>query len=249
MKRILVAAMIAFPLAAQEAGHLGADVFRKSCAVGYCHGSGGTQGRAPKMIGRNFDPDYVRKVTRDGIPNTGMPGWKDRLSPAEFEAVIDYVIRISGSSPSASAAAGGIAPEAAPPPPEAQQGRSLFFDAVRGVRCGTCHSLEGIGTAVGPNLAALPAGQELNFRRERAVSVRRARTSDGDSFPALVVEEKNGFVRLYDLSVPPPVLRTLPAGTIKWSAEREWNHAKAVAHYSDEELQSVRAYLRWLADR
>lgn len=249
MKRIVIAALVALPLAAQDAANLGAEVFRKSCAVGYCHGSGGTQGRAPKMIGRNFDPDYVRRVTRDGIPNTGMPGWRDRLSPAEFEAVVDYVIKISGSNPSASTPAGAAAPETAPLPTEVQHGRRLFFDAVRGTRCGTCHALEGIGTPVGPNLAALPAGNEPAIRRERAVSVRRARTSDGDSFPALIVEEKNGFLKLYDLSVPPPVLRTLPAGTVKWSAEREWNHARAVAHYSDEELRSVLAYLRWLAGR
>ncbi len=247
MRVLLAVALLAAPLAAQEAMQLGADVFRKSCAVGYCHGSGGTQGRAPKMIGRNFEPDYVSKVTRDGIPNTGMPGWRDRLSAQEVNAVVEYVIRISGSTGSVTAGASASA-EAAPIPDAARRGKELFFNAVRGTRCGTCHALEGIGAAVGPNLAALPPDYEFNARRERAVTVRRA-SFNGDGFPALIVEEKDGFVQVYDLTTPPPALRTLPRKSVRWSAEREWNHARATANYTDDELRGVVEYLRWLARR
>lgn len=51
----------------------------------------GTVGRAPALVDRNFDAGFVLKVTSDGIPNTGMPALKDRLSPADLHAVVARV--------------------------------------------------------------------------------------------------------------------------------------------------------------
>jgi len=234
-------------LRAQADGDPGARVYRISCSVGYCHGSAGHPGRAPALAGRKLDPAYVMKATRDGLPGTGMPGWKDRLTPAELEAVVAYVSRISGSAGEALPASAPAA--AAPMPPAAARGKQFFFDAVRGVRCGTCHALEGIGTPAGPNLAALPPAYDFSFRRGGAGIVRRASLAGRDSFPALLVEEKDGVLKLYDLTTAPPVLRTVPAGSVSWSAEPQWRHARAVQHYSDQELQAVAGYLRWLSAR
>jgi mono/diheme cytochrome c family protein len=224
----------------------GAVVFRQSCAVGYCHGSGGAAGRAPRILGRAFDHAHVLKVTRDGIPNTGMPAWKDRLSADDLNAVVAYTVRISGGT--LQAGLGAAATETAPMPQEAARGKALFFDAIRAIRCGTCHSLEGIGTAVGPNLAA--SAYDVNaIRAGKPASIRQARTPDGDSFPALLVEQTDSWTKVYDLTVAPPVLRTFAPKQLSWSGGAKWDHAKAVAHYSGQEIASVAAYLRWLASR
>ena len=245
MRPFALLVLIPSLLPAQTGDDPGSRIFRTSCAVGYCHGSGGHPGRAPAFAGRKLDPAYVLKVTRDGLPGTGMPCWKERLSPGELDAVVAYVNTITGAA--ASAPSPSDAPTAVPP--AAARGKQLFFDAVRGTRCGTCHAVEGIGTAAGPNLAALPPGYDFSFRRGGAGSVRRASLAGGDSFPALVVEEKDGFLKLYDLTTAPPALRTVPAGSVRWSAEPQWRHARAVQLYNDEELQAVAGYLRWLSTR
>lgn len=230
----------------------GARVFAQSCAVGYCHGSGGSVGRAPRLAGRGFDRGYLVKVTADGIPGTGMPGWRKLLSEADFTAVVEYVISLSG----------GAAP---PPPPgafptsavavadqgpaEVRRGRGLFFDAVRGTRCSTCHALEGRGIPIGPNVAvARPAGA-ASIRNAKSDGVRLAIAGGADRFPALVVEQKPDWVKLYDLTTPPPVLRTLAASEVRLSAGAGWNHAAAVANYTETELEAVAGYMRWLAGR
>lgn len=132
----------------------GAQTFRLTCAQGYCHGSGGSQGRAPKLLGRNFDGPTASKIIGDGVANTGMPGFKSRLSAKQLDEVIAYVVRISGGDlKTLKASSGGAA--AAGLSSVATRGKDLFFDALRGVdRCSTCHVLEGIGSAIGPNLAS-----------------------------------------------------------------------------------------------
>ncbi|MBK5291921.1 MAG: c-type cytochrome [Acidobacteriia bacterium] len=228
----------------------GAKIFRQSCSVGYCHGSGGTAGRAPKLIGRVYQHEFVMKVTRDGIPNTGMPGWKERLKPAELDAVVAYVVRISGgvlpAGAPASAAGAATAVAAVEMSKEAQLGKALFFDAVRGTRCSTCHALEGMGTPAGPNLAAAFYDGKA-MREGKPATVRQARTPGGDSFPSLVVEQTDATMKIYDLTLPPPVLRTFVKGQVSFSGGSDWRHAKSVSHYSDAEMGLIEAYLRWAA--
>ena len=198
--------LLAQALAAQDEVALGERIFAKSCAIGYCHGSGGAAGRAPRIQGRSFTSEYLLKVTREGIPGTAMPGWQGRLSEEEIRAVVAYMLSISASGRAAVVASG---PSTAPAavvqtPPDAKAGRELFFDAVRGTRCGTCHALEDRGVPVGPNLAASPPRSIGGIRNPPLAEVRTARVVDGDEFPALPVEEKDGWVKLYDLTVPPP---------------------------------------------
>src|SRR5438874_12729370 len=40
-------------------------------------------------------------------------------------------------------------------PAQAQRGQELFLKTTKGVPCGTCHNLAGVGTAVGPDLKVL----------------------------------------------------------------------------------------------
>jgi mono/diheme cytochrome c family protein len=226
----------------------GEKIFAARCAIGYCHGAGGSAGRAPRIQGRSFTAEYLLKVTRDGIPGTAMPAWRGLLSEEEIRAVVAFMLSIS-ANPAAVVAKqeAGKETAAGAMPPRAKAGRELFFDAVRGTRCGTCHALENWGVAVGPNLAAATLRSIEELRRPPLRSVRTARLASGEQFPALLVEEKGGWIRLYDLTVPPPVLRTVAASELRWLESAGWDHSAAVRSYTDAELQAVFEYLRWLA--
>ncbi len=47
------------------------------------------------------------------------------------------------------------AQDKAAPTPQIERGRELFTNAKKGVACKTCHSLAGIGTAIGPDMTNL----------------------------------------------------------------------------------------------
>jgi mono/diheme cytochrome c family protein len=242
VRSLLIAATLAI---AQDTGQA---IFNKSCAVGYCHGSAGTAGRAPRLSGRNYEHKFVWQVTREGIANSGMPGWKDRLSASELDAVIAYVVTISGGKldPALTNAPSPSAPRI---PPEARRGRELFFDATRGEgRCSTCHALEEMGIAIGPNLVSGGPYDRSVARDGRPATVRRARAG-AETISALLVEQRPGETVVYDLALPLPVLRTFPKGGVEFSGGAEWRHARAVTKYSDADLDAILAYLKWVAGR
>lgn len=222
----------------------GADVFKQSCAVGYCHGSGGSANRAPRLAGRVFDRAKLRTAVESGIPNTAMPAFGKILPAADLNAVIEYVASLGTATGAVNQTTVTTAKAAIPA--AAQRGKDLFFDPVRGTRCGTCHTVEGMGTAVGPNLASAPR----DAAAIQAVKAQHVKTASvaGDRFPAIVVETKGGWMKVYDLTVSPPVLRTLPAGDVSFSAG-EWSHSRAIEGYRDDDLKSVADYLAWLATR
>jgi mono/diheme cytochrome c family protein len=246
--RLLLLAPLALALHAQGDAELGARVFRQTCSVGYCHGSGGGAGRAPVLAGRGLAQSYLAQTVADGIPNTGMPGFKSRLSPAEYNAVMAYLLKINGP-----AAPGPIfepvkdAASAPSMPPAARRGKDLFFDPVRGTRCGTCHTAESWGQAVGPILAT-PSPSLAAMRNGKGGQVQTARAG-GESFPAVLVESRSGLTRVFDLTTPLPVLRTFPAREIRFSGNSAWKHADFVNSYSDADLQAIGDYLKWLAER
>ena len=236
----------------------GATVFARTCAIGYCHGTGGTSGRAPRIQGRSFSHPYLVRVVRDGLPGTGMPAWSGKLSEEDITAVIAYMKSISlpaeGSEPSSSAVSTPVAGEAAQRvvasmPPEVKKGRDLFFDAARGVRCGTCHAVANWGIAIGPNLAAAAPKTVSQIRGIAVSGVQTARGQNGEEFPAIIVERKAEFVRLYDLTSPFPVLRTIPERDLSISKGSKWSHSAVTSSYSDTELKSIVEYLSWLASQ
>lgn len=229
----------------------GARIFRQTCAQGYCHGSGGTQGRAPKLIGRAYDAQVALKIINDGVPNTGMPGFKDRLSSADVNNVLAYVVKISGGDmnklPMTSSSIAVALPN------EIQAGRDAFFDALRGVnRCGTCHALDGQGVAIGPNLASGTKYDATAIQKGKPATIRQATvkgTVKGDSFPALLVDRKPNAVRVYDLTVIPPPLRTFAPADITFAPATSWSHANVIKGYSAADLDSIVLWLNWLNTR
>lgn len=165
----------------------GEAVFAQNCAVGYCHGSAGRAGRGPRLRGREWDKNYLMKVTMEGIPNSSMPGWKTRLTEQEMTSVVAYVLSLSKIksddqeapeiSPPASAAPSEptTKPPSAVPQPSAsavvekneivgdrEKGKLLFFDSSNEMNCGLCHKIRGTGSDVGPDLS----GQKARSPRE-----------------------------------------------------------------------------------
>ena len=156
----------------------GEGLFAQNCAVGYCHGSAGRAGRGPRLRGREWDKNYLFKVTTEGVPNSSMPGWKDKLTEQEIAAVIAYILTLSkagsdaqesssASAPSSTAQLAGT-PKPTSPVPEAsasavmekngivgdpEKGKLLFFDASNEINCGLCHRIRGMGNDVGPDLS------------------------------------------------------------------------------------------------
>jgi hypothetical protein len=60
----------------------------------------------------------------------------------------------------------------------------------------------------------------------------------------LVLSKTSRNVILYDLTTPPPVLRTLEPPSAKFAEGSTWRHASVIGSYNDAELVSILIYLR-----
>ena len=194
----------------------GSKLFAKSCATGYCHGAEGAAARGPRLRDRQFDRAYLLKVTRDGIPGSAMPAWKDRFSPAEVEAVVNYIVHLNG---------GKVDPvQPAGPSPKADSaapGRQLYQD-----QCAACHQGKGL------NLTAKsiwpPSGKALQLKLQ-----------GGETFPAHLVSESDGLTIVLDLTDNPPIRRSLETVEIASRGPFAWNHPAA----NPEDWAKIRAWL------
>jgi mono/diheme cytochrome c family protein len=232
----------------------GEKVFLTTCAVGYCHGVGGAANRGPRLRGRSFEAGYVERTVRHGIPNSAMPAFETKLAEPELSAVVRYVESIAapGASVPPSTAAAASHP-AAPMPADAVAGRSLFQDATRENRCAVCHQVRAGEPKAGPDLAASHHNpQELiaAVRGARSSQVRRAVLRSGEAFSVRVASETPQMVRVFDLSVLPPVLRTLRReDLVSLEADPGWSHARVASGYSEDDLAQIARYLAWQAEQ
>ena len=225
----------------------GDKVFAQSCATGYCHGAKGAPAGAPRLAGRGFDQNYITNTIMRGLPGTAMPAFGATLSRADLGAVIAYVATLNGiANPSINLGPGG--PGAAGPAepalsPEAERGRALFFDAVRGFgRCSTCHEVNGIGIPVATPIGKISA--DAAALRALATPEVRTATVDGEAMPALIVSQGKTRALFYDLTSVPPVLRTVNPDTLKVTEGSGWRHASVIGAYNDAELASILVFLR-----
>ncbi len=214
----------------------GEKIFNQTCATGYCHGSKGATGGAPRLAARGFDRTYINTTIARGIPGTAMPAFGSTLSRGDLTAVAAYVATLNGI-------AGGAARAPAKAlSPEATRGRELFSEAARSFgRCATCHEVNGIGIPVATPIAMVPG----NVAGLRALATPHVRTAvvDGETIPALVIGEGKRGTILYDLTSSPPVQRSLEPGTVKMADGSTWRHASAITSYSDAQLAAILAYL------
>ena len=217
---------------------IGSTIYAQSCANQNCHGDQGKAGRAPALAERGFTRDYVMKVTRQGIPETAMPGWEKQLPVEDLEAVVSYVISLQGATAKETKELDPDRPWLNHP------GRALFFDAARVGACGSCHLFDGWGVPVAPELQSrVPASVE-QFRALAVSKVQTAHAKGEEPFPALPMESTEETVRVYDLSARLPVLRSFPAAQVKLGAAAGWKHYEALAIYTTQELAVILDFLR-----
>jgi mono/diheme cytochrome c family protein len=222
----------------------GEKVFSGTCATGYCHGVRGTAAGAPRLAGRGFDQAFINNTVTRGVAGTAMSGFAASLSPPDLIAVIAYVASLNGIANPNLAAAGGLptAPEVALSP-DASRGRQLFSDAARGfARCSTCHQVNGIGISVATPMTQIPAS--VPALRGLATPQVSTANAGGETMPVLVLSKTSRKVILYDLTTPPPVLRTFEPPSVNFAEGSTWRHASVIGSYNDAELGSILIYLR-----
>jgi mono/diheme cytochrome c family protein len=221
----------------------GREVFNKSCSSGYCHGAAGAGGGAPRIAARAFDQNFIMNTVTRGIPNTGMQPFANTLSREELNAVVAYVARLNGISNPSPSPVVSAAPSAAALSAEAERGRRLFSDAVKSFgRCSTCHEVDSIGIPVAAPIATLPA----NVQALKALATPRVSTATvaGESMPILMLSNRTQAVLFYDLTTPPPVLRTETPAAVRLREGSDWRHASVITAYNEQELSSILEYLR-----
>ncbi len=147
--RIALVAIVALaPLTLLAQHETAADIldgeraYRQTCAN--CHGPDGDVitgidlGRG--QFRRTMTDDDLVRIIRTGIPNTPMPA--STMTVEQAQKIVAY-LRSRGASAGAGAVRG-----------DATRGRAIVNG--RG-RCATCHSIDGVGSGVGPDLSRIGA--------------------------------------------------------------------------------------------
>ena len=213
----------------------GQEVYGKACT--FCHGEAGNGGSGPRLSGRGFDPQYIDRVIKYGVPETAMAAWGQRLTAPDLVAVSSYIKGLNGIvlPPSANAlrALSG----------DAARGRDLFFDATKELgSCSNCHLVSGRGVAVAPEIKILP----VDAAGLRKLATPRLSTAqiNNETFPAMVVSQLKTEARLFDLTTVPPVLRIFSSSSVKLKEGSTWQHSSVLGAYSNQELDLILAFLR-----
>src|SRR5262245_14074408 len=222
----------------------GNALFAQSCSVGYCHGIAGKAGRGPRLRGREWDKNYLFRVTFEGIPNSSMPAWKDRLTEEDIGAVVAYILTLSkltsdSAEVSVPATSVTTVPTAAPEAPstkpessladgvlvgDAEKGKALFLDSSNDWRCAACHRIGAAGANVGPELSTASSRTVRDLFMDIVLPSARLSpdrpllsitTKNGEQIQAVKYEESASHIKLYDVGSLPAVLRNLSKDQIQ----------------------------------
>ena len=144
------------------------------------------------------------------------------------------------------------APAKQPPTAQTQRGRDLFVKSPKGIACGTCHALAGLGTAIGPDLTkmasmATPRGLVSIVQMDSTTNVQEIKVAAG-AFPGIQKQKQGDDFEIWDLSQTPPVLRKLTSKEIlSMTRDQHWRHPPTMAEYTSQELADIIGFLRWAA--
>lgn len=207
----------------------GSKLFAISCGNAYCHGTGGNGGGAPRLRGKGLEAAYAFKAISNGLPGTSMPGFKSELSEEQIWKLVAFILSDAkaslprpsdGLQATPSSTQGVKRPEVITTPlvGSAQAGKALFFDSSKAKSCYSCHSFNGEGTQIGPDLSVTasrsPKALLLSIILVRDLrDPRYARISvslrNGEKFVGVKKEEDAESLRVYDTTELPAVLRTV----------------------------------------
>ena len=144
------------------------------------------------------------------------------------------------------------AQEKQPPTAQTRRGRELFLKSPKGIACGTCHTMAGVGTAVGPDLIkmaslATPRGLVSVMQMKMTENVQEVKTAAG-TFPGIQKQKQGDEFEIWDLGQTPPVLRKLTSkDIISMTRDQHWKHPPTSADYTSQELADIIGFLRWAA--
>lgn len=140
----------------------------------------------------------------------------------------------------------------AQPPPQAQRGKELFLKSPKGVACGTCHTIEGVGAAVGPDLKQLSAvvgshGLVKTIQMQSTAYVQQVKTA-AETFPGIQKQKQGEELEIWDLSKSPPELRKFASKDVtSMTGDHKWKHPPTEAGYTSQELADIIGYLKFAA--
>ena len=134
-------------------------------------------------------------------------------------------------------------------PARAGRGQALFFEEGKG--CGTCHSLAGKGTAVGPDLKRLarlnPHAIVAAIKATRTQYVQQIKLKSGDVFPAMIVTQDDKAVQAFDMNKKPPAEKKIARSDVASITDNEkWKHPPESADYNAEQLADIISYIRYV---
>lgn len=138
-------------------------------------------------------------------------------------------------------------------PAQVQRGKTLFWESPgAGSRCGACHSLEGRGQTIAPDLRRLaglsPRGIKTAILSTVTEYVVTPKLKSGKAFPAFKGEETDKTIVLWDLTTTPPQARqTDKAEVLGYGSNTAWKHPPASANLTTKQLADVIAYLRFVS--
>jgi cytochrome c551/c552 len=138
-------------------------------------------------------------------------------------------------------------------PAQAERGKELFLKSPKGVACGTCHTIEGVGTAVGPDLKQLSAvvgshGLVKTIQMQSTAYVQQVKTSADESFPGIQKQKQGEELQIWDLGKNPPELRKFASKDVtSMTTDHKWKHPPTSADYTSQELADIIGYLKFVA--
>jgi len=255
----------------------GAAIFVPSCSSTYCHGSAGMGGSAPRLRGRDLEAAYIFKTVSGGVPGTPMVSFKSELTEEQRWKVVAFIMSPvgpttgagtsvskvgsgAGSSPAARDANGESASASGSTSADAGTGRDLFYDLANQHSCHGCHAVSGVGSKVGPDLASMASHSSADLiaaiLKPHTVSDPKYSTitltlSDGDKIVGIKKTETADAMRVYDVTVSPPVLRTVRRSEIirTETSQQSVMPSNYGSIYTEKQLADIVAFIKSAASR
>ena len=180
------------PVPATQTIAAGKTLFDAQCA--WCHGAGGDGGTGPNLHGRlRHATDYksIVDIITSGIPGTEMPSFRSPLTARHIGQIAAYVqslVRTRGPS-----VAGNV-----------ERGAAIY----RANGCANCHTVDGGGGTLGPELTSIGATRGGPYLRDAVVKpaaahppgylVVRAVRADGQEVRGIRVNEDVFWIQIRD---------------------------------------------------